>query len=309
MGPRSLKIVVIIALALSMLLSRSAIAAIGSSANYILDNSDVTYSATGGSSANYAIDGIANGYFEGNGDDYNICGGLTEETYGDCLPPSTPPPPSPGGGSGGLVAGGDDFPPDEEPSVETPEEPEPEVTPEEPVDPQIITFPEDDFVDRTIFPFVPPGTPLPPQPGAPSQPSIPGQPIVGPTAPGAEYPGTTITTGEDVEGLGAPATEDREAEEIPGVYPAPAEQAPYDKTMEKIQLEGQKVITKFVVEKELSPICICLLILLILLILILLSILTFVLLFTDKKTKERINKDINKNLKKLKKDLKKKLLP
>ncbi len=151
MAKKSLNIaVIIVALLAQPVLS---LASIASSANYTLEIQDFTGTAGDASSPGYAVTAITDENFEAAGDDYNLCGGLPEEAFGDCGEPPPPPPPPP--------AGDDEGGSNE--AIEYPEEPEPEEIPDE-APPQIITFPEEEFI------------PVPEEPEAPIEPSPPLRP-------------------------------------------------------------------------------------------------------------------------------------
>lgn len=122
--------------------SQAALAAIGSSSNYVLEIADISNEASAGSSASYGLEGttgIMGDAFDGHSssENYQVCAGYIEESTGVCVtePPPPPPPPPPTGGTTGLIAGGrpnEETPPaldfDLQPREETPDtETEPEI--------------------------------------------------------------------------------------------------------------------------------------------------------------------------------------
>lgn len=180
MAPKSLQIaVLVIALLTQPVITTASIA---SSTNYTLEIQDFTGTAGDASSPSYTVTAITDDNFEASTDDYNLCGGLPEEAFGDCGEPPAPPSPPPAGDTGG---GSNE-------AIEYPEEPEPEEIPDE-TPSQVITFPEEDFVPEPEEPIEPQEPVTPPTPVAPARPSAPEQtvpvPTPAPSTPEAVTPG------------------------------------------------------------------------------------------------------------------------
>jgi len=316
MGPKSLKIVLIITLLLPVVLGKAALASMGSSANYTLEAADLTGVGTTGSSASYTMTGITDENFEASSDSYNLCGGLPEELYGNCIAAVTPAPP-PDDDDGGWIAGGredpppsgdeDQLPPEEDEDLDEAAE-EPEITPEDLVGPQLVTFPTNDFGDGPpgVLPpgFTPPSPPsaipvidqTPPEPPAePAAPQEPSEPKEEPES--VEVPPEELTdsTAED-----ATDAIDRDAQipgdEIkPGLYPS-AERLPGQQTYTKIQEEAGKLAVDAqpaaTPATQWSGLCLCCLILLFLLLFVIFSELFMWNYCLDKKTRKRIKEDL-----------------
>lgn len=159
-----------LATVLNLLLAQSTLAAMGSSASYILDSADVVNNGSTGTSPSYGLTGVTGDNFDGESASasYTNCAGLLEETFNDCVAPPAPPPPPPppagGGGPGGL-------PPDKE-ELEEPIQPEEPTEPEEPTQPVEPQEPEQPEI---------------PEPGVPSLPPLPEYPEEEPMQP--EEPG------------------------------------------------------------------------------------------------------------------------
>ncbi len=132
MAVKGLKICI---LTLTLLLPGTALAVMGSSANYRLDIADMTGTAFDASSPSYATTAITDENFNAESSSYVLCGGLPNEVWGCSVTPPPPPPPPPPPGE--PPAGGK---PEEEPVIEPeiPEEPEEEI-------PEHIIFPWDEF--------------------------------------------------------------------------------------------------------------------------------------------------------------------
>ncbi len=131
---------------------------IASSANYTLEIQDFTGTAGDSSSPSYKVTAITDENFEAAADDYNLCGGLPEEAFGECGEPPPPPPPPDDDDGGSNEA------------IEYPEEPEPEEIPDE-TTPQIITFPEEEIEPVPEEPEPPEESAQPLRPSAPATPS------------------------------------------------------------------------------------------------------------------------------------------
>ena len=132
MAFRSLKICILI---LTFVLPGTALAVMGSSANYRLDIADMTGTAFDATSPSYATTAITDENFNAESSSYVLCGGLPNEVWGcGIVPPPPPPPPPP------------DEPPPAGGRPETPEEPAP-------IEPEIPDEPGEEIPDHIIFPW------------------------------------------------------------------------------------------------------------------------------------------------------------